>query len=73
MSARWMSDAERRAGVCVDTDERLAADAYSSRTRFSGAMRPDKDFATSCGKGCDAIKVDVSSRSCRQTTPRMAA
>lgn len=48
-------------GVFVDTYQGFAADNYSFTNSLFWGNAPDKDFATSCGTGCDAIKVKVAS------------
>ena len=46
-------------GVFVDTYEGVAADNYSFTNSLFWGNAPGKDFATACGSGCDAIKVNV--------------
>ena len=48
-------------GVFVDTNDGFAADTYSVTNSIFWGNAPEKDFATSCAKGCAAIKVSVSS------------
>ena len=50
----------RRHGRFVDTYEGIAADNYSFTNSIFWGNAPGRDFATACGSGCDAIKVDVS-------------
>ena len=48
-------------GVFVDTYQGVAADSYSFTNSLFWGNAPGKDFATACGSGCDAIKVNVAS------------
>ena len=48
-------------GLFVDTYDGQAADTYAVTNSIFWGNAPEKDFATSCGKGCSAIKVSVSS------------
>jgi hypothetical protein len=48
-------------GIYVDTYDGVAADTYAVTNSIFWGNAPEKDFSTSCGKACDAIKVSVSS------------
>ena len=48
-------------GIFIDTYDGLAADTYAFTNSIFWGNAPEKDFETSCGKGCSAIKVNVSS------------
>ena len=47
-------------GIFVDTYQALAPDNYKVTNAIFSGNAPGKDFATSCGSGCDQIKVAVS-------------
>jgi hypothetical protein len=46
-------------GIFVDTWDGFAPDTYSVTNSIFWGNAPEKDFSTSCGKGCNAIKVSV--------------
>ncbi|MGE3149238.1 MAG: right-handed parallel beta-helix repeat-containing protein, partial [Pseudorhodoplanes sp.] len=47
-------------GVWIDTYDAYAADEYVFTNSIFWGNAPEKDFVTSCEKGCSAIKVSVS-------------